>query len=46
MDRVRLTKILKGKTKVPSLNAINRTISGLGLGYELKCKITLQPKTA
>lgn len=46
IDRVQLTKILQGKTKAPSLDTINRIISGLGLNYELKCEITLQPKTA
>ena len=40
MDRVQLTKILSGKTKAPSLDTINRIISGLGLDYELKCEIT------
>lgn len=46
MDRVQLTKILSGKTKAPSLDTINRIISGLGLDYELKCEITLQQKSA
>jgi len=46
MDRVQLTKILRGKTKAPNLATINRIISGLGLNYELKCEITLQPKSA
>ncbi len=46
MDRVQLTKILKGETKTPTLNTINKILSGLGLDYELQCEITLQPKTA
>lgn len=46
INRVQLTKILKGKTQTPGLATINRIISGLGLNYELKCEITLQPKTA
>lgn len=46
MDRVQLTKILHGKTKTPSLDTINRILAGLGLGYELQCEITLQPKSA
>lgn len=46
MNRVQLTKILHGQTKAPSLDTINRIIAGLGLNYELKCEITLQPKSA
>lgn len=44
MDRVQLTKILKGKTKAPSLTTINKIIDGLGLGYEFECEITLKRK--
>ena len=40
MDRVQLTKILKGKTKAPTITTINKILDGLG--YEIK----IQQKTA
>lgn len=46
MNRVQLTKILKGKTKTPTLATINKILDGLGLDYELKYEITVQKKSA
>ncbi len=46
IDRVQLTKILHGKTKNPNIATINKILDGLDLGYELKCEIILQPKSA
>ena len=37
MDRVQLTKILKGKTKAPTIATINKILDGLG--YEIKIQL-------
>lgn len=46
VDRIQLTKILKGKTKKPNIVTINKILEGLDLGYELKYEIKLKPKSA
>lgn len=46
MNRNQLIKLLNGTTKAPSLDTINKVISGLGLNYELKAEIQLVQKSA